>query len=129
MDDIIKQTDQLYEQHKVQEAYEFLLPHKDTEDVAVQWRIAMLCYRFGKMDGSPDPKQLAHDAMQHIDKAVALDPNSFDAQKVRCERSCIVYFSILNCNIHHILSSYFSCNEGNWSTEPPEILNYNTHAY
>ena len=82
MEDIIKQMEELYGKNKLKEAYEFLLPHKDVEDVNVQWKFARLCYRMGKMEGSSNPKQFAETAMKHIDKAVAMDPNSFDAQKV-----------------------------------------------
>ncbi len=81
MDDTMKQVDELYMQNKLKEAYDLCLPHRDTDNVTVQWKFARLCYRMGKMDSS-NSKQHADDAMQHIDRAVAIDPNCFDAQKV-----------------------------------------------
>ena len=86
MDDIIKEMDQLYEQNKVREAYEFLLPHKDTEDFAVQWKFARLCYRMGRMDGSHQPKQFGIEALEHINRAIALNQDSFDVHMVSVEQ-------------------------------------------
>lgn len=82
MEDILKQMEAMYAKNQLKEAYEFLLPHKDVEDANVQWKFARLCYRMGKMENSSNPKNFAEIAMKHIDKAVAMDPNSFHAQKV-----------------------------------------------
>ena len=82
IEDILKDVEDLYERDKLKEAYERLLPHKDIENVAVQWKFARLCYRMGKEKGTADPKQFSIEAMKHIDRAVAMNPDCFNAQKV-----------------------------------------------
>lgn len=82
MDSAISESDRLCQQNKLKEAYEVLFSHKDVDDVNLQWRFARLCYRMGKMSDSKNPKEFAEMAMKHIDKAVALDSNSFNSQKV-----------------------------------------------
>lgn len=82
MDSAISEADRLCQQNKLKEAYELLLVHKDIDDVNIQWRFARLCYRMGKMEGTKNSKEFAEMAMKHIDKAVALDTNSFNSQKV-----------------------------------------------
>ena len=93
MEDTLKQVDDLYLQNKMKEAYDLLVPHQNVENVDVQWKFARLCYRMGKMEGSANAKKFADDAMQHIDRAVAIDSECFNAQKV----SILVIISVQHC--------------------------------
>ena len=82
--EIIAKVDDMHENNKMREAYEFLLPYKDIEDAEIQWRFARICYQVGK-HYEPDKTKaeaLAMEGLEHVDKGLEIDENMFACYKV-----------------------------------------------
>ena len=82
--EIIAKADDMHENNKMREAYEFLLPYKDIEDAEIQWRFARICYQVGK-HYEPDKTKaeaLTMEALEHVDKGIKIDENMFACYKV-----------------------------------------------
>ena len=81
---IIKHADQLYEDNKIQELYNYMIQCKDTQSVEIQWRCSRACYKLSILPSvdKNEAKRLAHACLDFAGRAVELDNNNFQCHKV-----------------------------------------------
>ena len=82
---IISEADELFEKDKMTELLEHLKQHDTEEEVELQWRLGRACYKVANLPNTSkeNKKLLAYKALEHIEKALALDSDNFATQEVR----------------------------------------------
>ena len=81
---ITKHADQLYEDNKMQELYNYMMQFKDIQSVEIKWRCSRACYKLSILPSvdKNESKRLAHDCLDFASQAVELDSNNFQCHKV-----------------------------------------------
>ena len=81
---IMKHADQLYEDNKMQELYNYMMQFKDIQSVEIQWRCSRACYKLSILPSvdKTEAKRLAHACLDFASQAVQLDNNNFQCHKV-----------------------------------------------
>ena len=81
---IIKHADQLYEDNKMQELYDYMMQFKDIQADDIQWRCSRACYKLSILPSTDknEAKRLAHACLDFAKQATELDNNNFQCHKV-----------------------------------------------
>lgn len=81
---IIKRADQLYEDNKIQELYEYMMQFTDIQSAEIQWRCSRACYKLSILPSTDknEAKRLAHACLAFAKQAVELDNDNFQCHKV-----------------------------------------------
>lgn len=79
----IKTADELYDDNKIQEQYDLLLKHKDSQNAEIEWRLARSCRVLAENNKDKDTKKrLTYKALEHAELALRLDDKNFACHKV-----------------------------------------------
>lgn len=101
---VIAEVDRLQLSNKWREAYDYIKPYADAAtDPELMWRIIRAYYRVGKhlARDKQEKDEVAKKASEVSERAIKINQNSFDVQKVlSCDTS--------RCDCLIILSSGFS---------------------
>lgn len=76
------EADELYNKKDFPATYDLLIPHKDSNDANIMWRLARATTDKGKMHEGDERKRLIYEAWGYITKALELDDNNFACHKV-----------------------------------------------
>ncbi|XP_020632925.1 regulator of microtubule dynamics protein 1-like isoform X2 [Orbicella faveolata] len=78
----IKTADELYDDNKIQEQYDLLLKHKDSQNAEIEWRLARSCRVLAENNKDKDTKKrLTYKALEHAELALRLDDKNFACHK------------------------------------------------
>jgi hypothetical protein len=96
MDEAVKKADALYEEYKVDELYELLLPFKDSKNDELLWRLARATREKSQHTADKTKaNELMYDALCYVEAALELNDNNFASHKVKCHNFfplvCILY--------------------------------------
>jgi tetratricopeptide (TPR) repeat protein len=78
---VIDEADAFYDKKDFPSTYDLLIPHKDSSDANVMWRLARAATDKGKMHEGDERKRLIYEAWGYITKALELDANNFACHK------------------------------------------------
>ena len=90
--DVISCADALFNSARMEELLEYLSKYEDSDNAAVQWRLARAYYKVSNLSTTQrkDAEHLAYKAREHITKALELDSSSYACHEV----SVILHMSI-----------------------------------
>ena len=79
----IKTADKLYDDNKIQEQYNLLLKHEDSQNAEIEWRLARSCRVLAEESKDKETKKgLTYKALKHAELALRLDEKNFACHKV-----------------------------------------------
>ncbi|KAH9515619.1 Regulator of microtubule dynamics protein 1 [Bulinus truncatus] len=78
---IIDESEALYDKKDFPACYDLLLPHKNSNDANILWRLARAATEKGKMSDGEEKKKCIYEAWDYISKALELDNNNFACHK------------------------------------------------
>ncbi|GFO20712.1 regulator of microtubule dynamics protein 1-like [Plakobranchus ocellatus] len=78
---IIDECEELYEKKDFLTMYDLLIPHKESNDANILWRLARAATEKGKLVDKEEKKSLTYEAWDYITKALELDDKNFACHK------------------------------------------------
>lgn len=78
---VIDESEALYEKKDFRAMYDLLIPHKESNDANILWRLARAATEKGKMGNKDERKQHIYEAWDYIKKALELDDKNFACHK------------------------------------------------
>lgn len=83
-DALVKEANELYEAGKWQQIYDLLVPHDNTSNSDVLWRLARASRDVSQLSDTTkeDKKKLVYKSLEYANKALQYGPNNFACHKV-----------------------------------------------
>ncbi|CAG5124129.1 unnamed protein product [Candidula unifasciata] len=78
---LLDEADALFDKKDFLATYDLLIPHKDSKDANILWRLARAAADKGKMFDGDVKKKLIYEAFEYIKKALELDDNNSSCHK------------------------------------------------
>ncbi|XP_012945020.1 regulator of microtubule dynamics protein 1 [Aplysia californica] len=78
---LIEEVEALYEKKEFDKMYDLLIPHKDTTDADVLWRLARAATEVGKARGGEERQAKIFEAFGYSTRALELDDKNFACHK------------------------------------------------
>ena len=82
--EITKHADQLYDDNKMRELYNYMMQFKHIQLAEIQWRCSRACFKLSIIPSTDknEARELAHSCFDFAQKAVELDNDNWQCHKV-----------------------------------------------
>lgn len=102
--DVIKEADNLYDENKFEALHDVLLPHKDSKEPEILWRLARAIFEKCRSMEQKEKLNALEEALALVGEALRIDENCWAAHKVSLPK--VILWKKINSVLHVVSLSW-----------------------